>query len=36
MGELLAYGVSAALLAVTQGGLAMAQSGPLVLERKGG
>ena len=35
MGKFLAYGVSAALLAVSQGGLAIAQSAPLVLERKG-
>ena len=35
MGELLAYGLSAAVLAVTPGGLAIAQSGPLVLERNG-
>ena len=35
MGKFLAYGVSAALLVVFQGGSAMAQSGPLVLERDG-
>ena len=35
MGKLLAYGVSAALLVVCLGGSAIAQSGPLVLERNG-
>ena len=35
MGKILAYGVSAALLVVSLGGSAMAQSGPLVLERNG-
>ena len=35
MGKLLAYGVSAALLVVSLGGAAIAQSGPLVLERNG-
>ncbi len=35
MGKFLAYGVSAALLVVFLGGSAIAQSGPLVLERDG-
>ena len=35
MGKILAYGVSTALLVVFQAGSAIAQSGPLVLERDG-
>src|SRR6188472_961852 len=35
MGKILAYGVSAALLVISQGGSAIAQSSPLVLERNG-